>query len=492
MTGSCPPGRLAAAGGTLALLSLCGAEAGVSPGATYYVRTDGGSATQCNGRSDTRYPGSGSAQNCAWNSPLVALPNSGTARIAGGDTLIIGSGTYRIGSQMQPVPSGSSSARTRILGKTGGSLPKLAGANGIHRVLNLEGSSHVEIGHLDVTDLSDCVFNHSNTTAKCDSGDAWARVGVYASNSRNVWLHDLDVHGLGARGFQAGALTDWTLERVRINRNGSAGWDGNVGTNGSNAGKIVMRDIEIGWNGCGERVATGEPWACWGQKSGGYGDGLGTTSTGGQWLIEDAYIHHNTSDGLDLLYMNGADSTNVALRRVHAVANAGNQVKVSGNALIENSVIVGHCTFFKGKYFMQDGDSCRAYGAALLLNLTGNDTVTVRHNTIAGEGEAQIVHKNSQSSDRVHILNNVAVGFPYFVDGSRSAFSAGKAPGTRTVSGNLAWNVSSCPEGVTCDSHDLPELTLAAFDSMWCADDSARSEDAGAPCLDRARPGQSP
>ena len=40
---------------------------------------------------------------------------------------------------------------------------------------------------------------------------------------------------------------------------------------------------------------------CWAQQTGGYGDGLGTTSTGGQWLIEDSFFHHNTSDGLDLL-----------------------------------------------------------------------------------------------------------------------------------------------------------------------------------------------
>ena len=59
--------------------------------------------------------------------------------------------------------------------------------------------------------------------------------------------------------FNAGGLSHWTLERVKMNKNGSAGWDGNVCTGGSNSGAMVMRDIEIAWNGCGERVATGEP-----------------------------------------------------------------------------------------------------------------------------------------------------------------------------------------------------------------------------------------
>ena len=58
---------------------------------------------------------------------------------------------------------------------------------------------------------------------------------------------------------------------------------------------------------------------CWGQKAGGYGDGLGTITTGGQWLIEDAFVHHNTSDGLDLRYMDGADATRVTLRRIRAI-----------------------------------------------------------------------------------------------------------------------------------------------------------------------------
>ena len=92
---------------------------------------------------------------------------------------------------------------------------------------------------------------------------------------------------------------------------------------------------------------TGAAVNCWGQKAGGYGDGLGTTTTGGQWLIEDAFVHHNTSDGLDLLYMDGAAGTSVTIRRAYAVANAGNQIKTRGNATIENSVMVGSCALLR-------------------------------------------------------------------------------------------------------------------------------------------------
>lgn len=460
------------------LPSLGFAAIGSAQAATFYVRTDGGDAAQCTGRADAAYPGSGTAQACAWKNPNIAMPSSGSARIVGGDTLMIGAGSFQIGSggYMQKVPSGpTASSRTRILGKAG---TKLVGVAGTHRVLNLDGSSNVEIGNLEITDNSDCVYNHSNAAATCTSAMAWARVGVYATASNNVWIHDVNVHGMAARGFNAGGLSNWTLERVKMNKNGSAGWDGNVGT-GSNSGQMVMRDIEIGWNGCGERVATGEPWACWAQTTGGYGDGFGTVDTGGQWLIEDAFVHHNTSDGLDLRYMDGADTTNVTLRRIYSVANAGNQVKIKGNSLIENSVLVGNCTYFHGKYYMAEGDLCRAYGSTLLLILTGNDTATVRHNTIAGEGDAQIAYGEGASSDKVNIQNNLVVGFPYYANSSTATlFSGGSAPAAKTFSGNMAWKVRTCQTGTTCTQDPkLTNMTLAAFDAEPLA---------GSPVTDKA------
>jgi len=456
------------------------AAIGSAQAATYYVRADGGDASQCNGRADAAYPGSGTAQACAWKNPNIALPPSGALRIAGGDTLLIGAGSYQIGSggYMQPVPSGTSSAPTKVLGKPG-TTPKLVGVAGVHRVLNLDGSSNVELGNLEVTDNSDCVYNHSNAAAACTSSMPWARVGLYARASSNVWVHDVNIHGMAKNGMNAGGLSNWTMEHFKLNKNGAAGWDGNIGTGASNSGKMTMRDIEIAWNGCGERVSTGEPWACWAQQAGGYGDGMGTTDTGGDWLIEDAFVHHNTSDGIDLRYMDGADTTKVTLRRIYSVANAGNQVKLKGNSLIENSVLVGNCTYFRGRDFMVDGDLCRAYGSSLLLILTGNDVATVRHNTIAGEGDAQIAYGEGTSTDKIYIQNNLVVGFPYYADTTKQTlFSGGGAPAAKSFSGNMGWKVRTCPTGATCASD--PKLTneaLAGFDAEPLA---------GSPVIDKA------
>ena len=465
---------------SLLLPSVGLAAIGSAQATTFYVRADGGDASQCNGRSDAAYPGSGTAQACAWKNPNIAMPSSGSARIAGGDTLLIGAGSYQIGSggYMQPIPSGTSSARTKILGKPG-TTPKLVGVAGTHRVLNLDGSSNVEVGNLEVTDNSDCVFNHSNSAAACTSSMPWARVGLYARASSNVWLHDVNIHGMAKNGMNAGGLTNWTMERFKLNKNGAAGWDGNIGTGASNSGKMVMRDIEIAWNGCGERVSTGEPWACWAQQTGGYGDGMGTTDTAGDWLIEDAFVHHNTSDGIDLRYMNGADTTKVTLRRVYSVANAGNQVKLKGNSLIENSVLVGQCTYFRGKFYMTTGDLCRAYGSSLLLILTGNDVATVRHNTIAGEGDAQIAYGEGTSTDKIYIQNNMVVGFPYYADSSKQTLmTAGGAPAAKSFSGNMGWKVRTCPTGTTCSTDPkLTNETLAGFDAEPLA---------GSPVIDKA------
>ena len=444
--------------------------------ATYFVRTDGGDASQCTGRSDTAYPGSGSAQACAWKHPNIALPSAG-ARIVGGDIVYVNSGTYIVSSKMAAIPSGATNALTRFVGKSAVNPPKLVGTNGVVGVINLAGSSNVEVGNFEITDQHDCINKYFDTAGACVAGGAWAHTGIYANSSRNVWVHDINIHGMAHTGITAGGLTDWTVERVKINKNGRVGWSG---AEASNSGKIIMRNIEIGWNGCGERVATGEPWGCWGQQKGGYGDGFGTTYTGGQWLIEDAYIHHNTSDGLDMRYQDGADTTTVVLRRILSVANAGNQIKVAGNALIENSVAIGHCTYFKGKFStMIDGDHCRAYGSAILLILTGNDIVTVRHNTVYGEGDALIAYGEGASSDRINIHNNVGIGFPYYLTGASRAFTAGGAPGVKTFSGNLGWNVASCPSGSICNTSNpmLTNMTLASFNAKPLA---------GSPVIDRA------
>lgn len=73
------------------------ASASVGETATYYVRTDGGTASQCTGLTNAPYPGSGMNQACAWSHPFWGLNSSGAWKIQGSDTLMISSGSYRMG-----------------------------------------------------------------------------------------------------------------------------------------------------------------------------------------------------------------------------------------------------------------------------------------------------------------------------------------------------------------------------------------------------------
>jgi hypothetical protein len=476
-----------------ALLVLGLAPAGlVQAGVTHYVRTDGGDAAQCTGRSDAAYPGSGTAQACAWKHPFLALPPGGPARIAGGDTLVIDSGSYMMGlgapgavlcnqswswdCHMVALPSGPSAAEpTRIVGR-GTPAPELWGTERASMVLNLQGSSNVEISNVEVTDHESCIDHHchggvcSGEVIKCNRTAApwgkWAGTGLSARDSRNVRLTDVNIHGMANRGVFAGRLTDWTMERLKIRGNGWSGWDGDIPDDDTNAGTIHFRELELSWNGCGERWPSGEPWGCWAQTAGGYGDGLGTGATAGHWVIEDSNIHHNTSDGLDLLYMK--EGGRVTIRRTWAEGNAGNQLKTKGEVLIENSVVVGNCAYFTGWANMFAGDHCRALGNTVSVGLHAASTATLRHNTITGQGDCLLLSGGGGTGARLELVGNVLLGqvdwrqdweqtCGHYSDGGLEAVSWSR---------NLVYAVKNgnCPAGSLCVAPLLAAVTLGGFD----------------------------
>jgi len=479
---------------------VSGATPVAAPAATtYYVRPDGGSPTQCTGLADAPYPGNGTGQPCAWDHPFRALPPGGTPRIAGGDTLIIGAGSYRMGygapgadaceadypwdCHMPPVPSGPDPAHpTRILGAGWDagcpSPPELWGAERATMVINLTDSSNVVIACLEITDHSPCVEFHADPGLACprDSypyGD-WAADGLYAEDSANVYLHNLDIHGLASAGVRAGRLTDWTVEEVRIAANGWVGWDGDIEGDDANSGTLAFRRWTVEWNGCAETYPGGEPTGCWAQSAGGYGDGVGTGETGGDWLIEDSAFLHNTSDGLDLLYHRLGGT--VTIRRTRAEGNAGDQIKTTGPAQIENVVLVSNCGYFDGRPFTYDVDNCRAGGSALALTLHPGDLITVVNGTITGQGDCLVIAECAEGEtctggERVRLRNDIFVGNPEFggggdttcltwtsLPGDPFAIDHAIITGTKNIP-------SPCPPGSLCGvSPGLVNPSIDGFD----------------------------
>jgi hypothetical protein len=274
-----------------------------------------------------------------------------------------------------------------------------------------------------VTDHSGCVEDHTGGLA-CQKesypyGD-WAADGLYAEDSANVRLSHLNIHGLAGAGVRAGRLTDWTVEDVRIAGNGWVGWEGDIENGDSNAGTLAFRRWTLAWNGCGETYPGGEPTGCWGQSAGGYGDGIGTGATGGDWIIEDSAFLHNTSDGLDLLYHRLGGT--ITIRRTIAQGNAGDQIKTTGPTLVENVIAVSHCSFFDGKPFTHHVDNCRAGGSALAFTLHTGDEVAVVNATITGQGDCLVIAECAEGEDcdgseAVLLRNDIFQGNPEFDGG---------------------------------------------------------------------------
>ncbi len=483
------------------LLFIIGVPA--ASAASYYIRSDGGDASQCTGLADSPYPGSGTNQACAWNHPFTALPPLGTPQIQGGDTLHIGSGDYRMGygapgsdscSQswpwecvMPPIPSGPSPDQpTRILGQGYedgcNQPPELWGAERAWMVVNLEGSSNVELACLDITDRASCAEFHCHSgecggeVAACNRDSApygdWASTGVSARDSSNIVLRDLDIHGLANRGIFAGRISDWLLERVEIRANGWAGWDGNIGSDTSNSGTITFKESVVGWNGCLEHWSTGEIFGCWAQKGGGWGDGIGTGTTGGHWVFEDSTIHHNTSDGIDLLYLD--DNGQVTIRRTLVGFNAGNQIKISRTALIENSIVIGNCSYFVNHPNMLDGDHCRALGDSIYVGLSNSSHTDLINNTIVSQGNCVVSGGGGTNTSRLRMLNNLIIGKPYFLDPNKQSclYYSGSDE-------ELVWESNyidgvrhnACPGNSLCyGSPGITDDSLASFDAEPLSD----------------------
>lgn len=494
---------------------------------TYYVRTDGGTGTQCNGLADAPYPGSGDNQNCAWAHPFWALNEYGEWKIRGGDTLIIGPGSYMIGygapntsswcgaewaesCVFPPIPSGTPTSPTRILGAGYNSScsnpPELWGTQKAYQVLSLDGTSNAEIQCLEITDHSSCVEFHANPSVACNRDSypygEYATEGIYAYNSSNVLLKNLNIHGLSDSCLATGALSNWTLENVRLAGCGWAGWNGEYGENPSNSGTMRFKNLIVEWNGCAETYPGKQPDHCWAQSHGGYGDGVGFPRTGGHWIIEDSVFRYNTSDGLDLLYVGvGHPDTLIELYRVKAYGNAGNQIKTGGTTIIKNMLAIGNCAYFWGKPFAQEmgsydeGDICRAGGGAVSFNLGQGDYAKIINSTVASQGwalvEGQCItmdfpeEPDCNGTEYIEIKNSIFIGYPDFCVGGEGladfigdldpyGFTRGK------VDYNIIYNVDYdvCPQG----PHDICENPQILNDNLDFFDGHLKP---GSPAIDR-------
>lgn len=445
------------------LLASAGAEA-----ATRYVRTDGGTSTQCDGSVNAPYDGSGTGEACAWT--LTA----GVSAMAGGDTLIITNGTYNLSTGLSGIKDGTSNAYTVIAGEGYGNcrtMPKLRSTAYINRFIDLTGTDFVRVECLDIADTSSCHVRSPTASTDCTSSNPWIRHAFYAENGSNHVFRDLLIYGVG-NGFRGARVNNSTWERVRKYMIHEAGYNGSIscGTGCTVAeftGNHTFTDYEIAWAGCADNYPSTKIRTCIGQAGGGYGDAFGTYYTAGTWSFDRVHMHHNTQDGLDGRYFDSTAVTTVKNSLFYG--NAGNQVKIWGPAVVENNLINSNCSYFD--HYGSLTDQCRADGNAIVIfpdnAIAGTDAI-LRYNTIAGESAAlvQFGSGGSITNYNVRMENNVIVGDTVW-NGTTLTYALSNGSGVSIGwYNNLIWNVrnSYCPSGSICQDAKLVNQDTMLFD----------------------------
>jgi hypothetical protein len=115
--------------------------------------------------------------------------------------------------------------------------------------------------------------------------------------------------------------------------------------------------------------------------------------------------------------------------------------------------------------------------------------VTIRHNTITGQGDCLILTEGGSSASTLNIQNNALIGQTDWrsdLQGNGGKLTCGhyayNSSAQITYSGNLFWNVKSgqCPGDSICGRNPkLANMTMAAFDATPLA---------GSPLIDKAKP----
>ncbi|WP_158943832.1 putative Ig domain-containing protein [Granulicella sp. S190] len=402
-------------------------------GTTWYIRGDGGTrysskvpTGQCDGKADVGYPGSGTDQHCAFNDYRFLYDDQSYHSfawvIAGGDTVIIRNGPYRVGYNqgtsssdvwcngtgdpydcMNPViPSGTATQPTRILGEnyascTQANMTQLYGGHAVWADIDLRGAKYVTIQCLNLTRHSQCIIYGSPASpGDCSNNypiDDYAVQGLVTNTStHDVTLTDMWIHGFPSRGILGPIGGTINATRVDIAYNGGAGWDFDDGQQTPNInGVINLSYVTVEWNGCNQAYPGTGAVSCYSQSTGGYGDGIGTPA--GTCLtahVDHSTFRYNTQDGYDMLH-NDTGSCSMSITDSTAYGNNGAQFKWGPNdnpMVFTNNTVLGNClrlsqpmTGQPSTYNKNLEDFCRANNT-IAIGFRDGGTTTVENNTI--------------------------------------------------------------------------------------------------------------
>lgn len=463
--------------------------------ATWYIRTDGGTNAECDGTHDAAQSGAtdsgdaGSVPDCALNHPNWVFPPRGestTTKASASDTVVIKSGSYRVGCQNLTdckdatvnltvnahcddaygydcyMSDGSESTvgfpdSITIIGcstsgcgcSTDGAYtttcstarPILWGAGRVNQVLNLSDTDGFLVQDIVIEDHASCGEGHATLSCYSAGSDKYQEMSMKdgvllegAGITTGGSFVNVVIKGAYRYGIYGGNVGDITFDNTWLIFNSYGGWNldtcSNNGTCGVDNGYTIWfkNNSKVEWNGCvddGNTPGTTYANGCYGQGNGGYGDGIGSSNTSGEWLFEDSSVSWNTQDGPDLLYLNkGTQSGGTfTAKRSRFQGNGGDQLKSDGNAYVEDSYIIDNCIFFKDKSYSDDGfDICRGgYAITVASNDNSgtpdakyyNNTITCNHDTMFGAG----VSGSCTSNFNIHSKNNLMLGGVDYIGG---------------------------------------------------------------------------
>lgn len=470
----------------------------VSPAShTWFIRPDGGDRKQCTGKADAAYPGKGSAKPCAFKNPYELFTNgeynNKDSVVQGGDTILVRGGPYRMGYKgpnpkdywgncpgdpygcsMPPLPSGTADHPTRLLGENYQSCNKktqLFGGYALGAVINLQGSKHVDVECLELTDHSQCTRVGGGYPASegCHNDypvSDYAGTGIVTSSgTADVLLKNLDIHGFTGHGIGGAIGADVTADHVRIAFNGSSGWDFDDGRGTQSAPDAAVHAtyLTVEWNGCNEEYPITHPipaFSCFDQDHGGYGDGVGTPGTPLNFTCDHCLFRYNTQDGLDLLHVSGSV---ISITNSESYGNMGQQWKMGAmqKVVFENNVTVHNCRRMSApmagapdNYHRYLSLFCRAAGDGIAFSINDGSTYVLRNNSFAGYGAVSYDISCSGTCTKANITfqNNLHIGYNDPVGGKLPAifYTTGLPRNPFAAKDhNIYYRMRSCPLGFT-------------------------------------------
>lgn len=434
---------------------------------TYFIRPGGGvrvGANVCNGKFDVDYS-VGVAPNCAFNdfrlmwSPNDGSGTTGTWLMAGGDTVVIrgchaGAGQVnpadpdcRLGydnptngnppnswcpsigpydCRNPPIPAGTASQHTRILGgcvgagncNTGNTtnranLTQLFAGFGLTWAFNLSSTQYVDIQGIELTTHNGACSHHGAPPwpRECSTSpplDDYSDNGFLTNNATsNILYQDIYVHGFESNGGNGPIGGPITFTRVNSSFNAQSGWQFDDGSDTPDApgSQVLGSYVTMIGNGCKEQypiVNAFPALACWDSSSGGFGDA---------WSGQDTILDRFDCDHCTYMWNTkdadvGPHTQVASLTRTsnYYYGNMGAQIKlnnaVGATQLFQNNLIVGNCYRMSQpipgaaqNFVLSSGlggsylsNFCRASGATVANPMRSASTISYIGNTFVTAG----------------------------------------------------------------------------------------------------------